>query len=76
MKKLLWVLAAAPVLMATTVSTAYALETCKQVPAWCSDGGNDGRQSSVPEPATLALFASGIGALGVSIYRRRKNKRD
>lgn len=31
-----------------------------------------GPSSSVPEPATLALFAAGLGALGFALGRRRK----
>lgn len=30
---------------------------------------------SVPEPATLALFAMGLGALGFALGRRRKTAR-
>lgn len=28
--------------------------------------------TSVPEPVTIALLAAGVGAIGVSIFRRRR----
>lgn len=34
--------------------------------------GTTGRQSSVPEPATLALLGAGVGALGLARRRRKR----
>jgi PEP-CTERM motif len=81
MRKSLWILAAAPLLMLLAVPSAQAFATCKQISSMCPAefGDRDApyenpgrRDAQVPEPATIALFASGLGALGMSLFRRRK----
>ena len=80
MRKVAWSFAAVPLLMLSAIPSAEAATSswnlCTILPILCR--GNDpgpstgGPSSSVPEPATMALFASGLGALGMSVYRRRK----
>ncbi len=76
-KSLLGAVVTTALLMAGS-SAANAGVTCQYIPGMCppvSDnggGGGGGSSHPVPEPATLALLASGIGAVGFALRRRRK----
>lgn len=79
MKRVALIAGAFAVLMFAGAPHADAAVTCKYIPNLCpaeppQGGGPGGGHGpvGVPEPATLALFGSGIAALGIAVIRRRK----
>ena len=82
MRKALFGAVVTTALLAIGSSAASAGVTCQYIPGMCppsDSGGGDGgggdggggNSRAVPEPATLALLASGIGAVGFALRRRR-----
>jgi hypothetical protein len=67
------ILAAAVPALLLAASPSEAAVTCKIVPQWCPSDGSP-PSASVPEPATIALLATGFGAAGFVAWRRRKRK--
>jgi hypothetical protein len=66
---------AAPVVMLVGLQTASAAEWyCSFLPWLCQAPGNPGGPSSVPEPATIALLATGAAVYGAKFLRRSRNK--
>jgi hypothetical protein len=62
-------------LLGLGVPPAEAGVTCKVAPSWCPPppGGQNG-DTSVPEPATLAVLAAGACVAGLAARRRNKKK--
>jgi hypothetical protein len=56
---------------------SYILGNAKHSNKTTNDGtdNDDGSNTSVPEPATLALIGSGIAGIGIYGYLRRKNRK-
>jgi hypothetical protein len=74
-KKLSIALSSGALLMVLGLSSAHAAATCKMIPQFCPPIEQDnGGPSEVPEPATIALLAAGVGALGLRAYRRNKQR--
>jgi hypothetical protein len=77
-KKVALIAGAVSVLLLAGAPHADAAVTCKYIPKMCvtqppgQDGPSSGGPVGVPEPATLALFGSGLAALGVAVVRRRR----
>ena len=69
-----WIFAAAVPMLLLGAGPAHAGITCKYIPGMCPEGDDPPRHASVPEPATLALLATGFGAAGFAAWRRRKGK--
>jgi hypothetical protein len=66
---------AAPVAMLVGMQTASAADFWCWIAPWlCQAPGNPGGPASVPEPATIALLATGAAVYGAKFLRRSRNK--
>ena len=75
MKNLIKLVVASPFVMLAGLQTASAADFwCSIFPSLCQAPGTPGGGASVPEPATLALLATGAVVYGAKFLRRSRSK--
>ena len=75
MKNLIKLMVASPVVMLVGLQNAAAADWwCSFLPGLCQAPGTPGGGASVPEPATLALLATGAVVYGAKFLRRSRTK--